>query len=101
MNVIFQLLGYSFRLLAILLGFYLALPALDLAHRLYGVWGYIVGILLLPLTVPAALIYQGVVSNAWIGLLELLILMPLLWIVGSILIRRGRSIRERPAREPA
>jgi hypothetical protein len=90
MKVISQFLGYSFRLLAILLGGYLALMALDLVRHLYGIWGYVVGILIIPITVPAALFYQGFVFGTWINLLGLLILMPLLWKVGSILIHRGR-----------
>ncbi|HEY0256979.1 MAG TPA: hypothetical protein VGC39_06020 [Candidatus Methylacidiphilales bacterium] len=91
MKVISQMLGYSFRILAVFLGCYLALMALDLVHHRYGIWGYIVGILILPITVPAALVYQGFVFGIWINLLGLLILMPLLWKVGSILIRRGRT----------
>jgi hypothetical protein len=91
MNVIFQYLGYAFRLLAVILGFYLALIALDLAHHLYGGWGYVVGILLLPLTVPAALFYQGYTTGAWMNLVELLVPLPFLWVVGGILIRRGRK----------
>ena len=90
MKVISQFLGYGFRLLAIILGIYLALNALDLAHHLYGTWGYVVGIVVLPLTVPAALFYQGISSGAWTNLVGLLILMPLLWVAGSALIRWGR-----------
>jgi len=90
MNVISQYLGYGFRILAFVLFVYLALITLDLAHHLYGGWGYIVGILTLPLAVPVAIVYQGITSGAWINVLELLILMPALWMVGKVLIRAGR-----------
>lgn len=90
MNVISQYLGYSFRLLSFILGVYLALIALDVACVRYGVWGYIVGLLTLPLAVPAALVYQAFTEGKWIDLIGLFIGMPLLWIVGSALVRRGR-----------
>jgi hypothetical protein len=93
MKVASQYFGYAFKLLAFVLCVYFSVISLNWIHHIYGAWGYVVGLLLLPILVPGYLFYQAFAMGLWINLVGLLVLVPLLWKTGTGLIRWGRVPR--------